>query len=163
MKTCFSDESVGSWILKELQPGDSTNEIVCHDAHVSAVLPCCWLLQNRSNNELTARQHAALDINNNIPDCDTKKVQVFRLWRQHRTRDAHSSNDNNDKNTKPFRRRKPIGTTLLLEDEYVKIWEFRLEPHESCYFHRHLRPYVFLSLTKSLTLELDLQGQPVLQ
>ena len=54
-----------------------------------------------------------------------------------------------------------IGTKILFEDEYVKIWEFRIQPQESCCYHRHTLPYCFLNLIASTTQELDPDQQPV--
>lgn len=45
----------------------------------------------------------------------------------------------------------PIGTNLLLEDDIVKIWEFKLDPGHSCPFHVHRLPYLFLNLAVSRT------------
>ena len=45
----------------------------------------------------------------------------------------------------------PIGTKLLLEDDIVKIWEFKLDPGHSCPFHVHRLPYLFLNLAVSRT------------
>lgn len=45
----------------------------------------------------------------------------------------------------------PIGTKLLLEDDFVNIWEFKLDPGHSCPFHVHRLPYLFLNLAVSRT------------
>lgn len=54
-----------------------------------------------------------------------------------------------------------IGTTLLWQDENVRIWEFRLPPNVACAFHKHRHPYFFLNLTASLNQELDRNGEDV--
>ncbi len=37
-----------------------------------------------------------------------------------------------------------VGTTLLLENERVRVWEIRLEPGERTPFHWHTTPYFFV-------------------
>ena len=49
----------------------------------------------------------------------------------------------------------------LLEDGRVRIWEFRLEPNDSCVYHRHTLPYVFVNLEASLTQALAEEGASV--
>lgn len=55
----------------------------------------------------------------------------------------------------------PVGTRLLLSDDLVDIWEFRLQPGESCAFHTHIRPYFFTNIGTSDTIELDHLGARV--
>ena len=52
----------------------------------------------------------------------------------------------------------PIGTKLLLEDDFVKIWEFKLDSGHSCPFHCHCLPYLFLNLAVSRTQTLLIDG-----
>lgn len=40
-----------------------------------------------------------------------------------------------------------IGHTLLLENEYIRMWEVRLEPGETIDFHIHYHPYLVISLS----------------
>ena len=54
-----------------------------------------------------------------------------------------------------------VGTRLLLTDSHVRVWEFRLEPGESCPFHVHSLPYCFTNLTSNLTQALDECGRCV--
>jgi len=54
----------------------------------------------------------------------------------------------------------PIGTRLLLQDELVKIWEFSISPGDSCPYHRHQFPYLFLNLQVSVTQSLGPNGEP---
>ena len=54
-----------------------------------------------------------------------------------------------------------IGTRLLLSDDLVQIWEFRLDPHECCPFHCHSLEYFFINLAVSETLEMDSDGNAV--
>ena len=39
-----------------------------------------------------------------------------------------------------------IGQRIVLENEYVRIWEINLEPGETLDFHIHYHPYVVISL-----------------
>jgi hypothetical protein len=40
----------------------------------------------------------------------------------------------------------PIGHRIVLENEYVRVWEVRLEPGETIDFHIHYHPYLIVSL-----------------
>ena len=55
----------------------------------------------------------------------------------------------------------PVGTRLLLSDEAVNVWEFRLDRGEECVHHRHLLPYVFINLATSTTQALGPDGEEV--
>ena len=48
-----------------------------------------------------------------------------------------------------------VGTRLLLTDERVNIYEFRLAAGQSCNYHQHGLPYCFVNLSSSLTQALD--------
>ncbi|MGH7068406.1 MAG: hypothetical protein ACREFO_00130 [Acetobacteraceae bacterium] len=39
-----------------------------------------------------------------------------------------------------------IGQRIVLENEYVRVWEIRLEPGETIDFHIHYHPYLIISL-----------------
>lgn len=39
-----------------------------------------------------------------------------------------------------------IGDRVLLENEFVRVWEVRLEPGQTLGFHIHYHPYLVLSL-----------------
>ena len=39
-----------------------------------------------------------------------------------------------------------IGTTLLFENDYIRLWEVRLEPGQTIDFHIHYHPYLVVSL-----------------
>lgn len=51
-----------------------------------------------------------------------------------------------------------VGTKLLLCDDRVNIWEFKLAPQAQCNFHHHRLPYLFTNLTCSVTQALDEHG-----
>lgn len=53
-----------------------------------------------------------------------------------------------------------VGTELLHSDEWVNIWEFRIDPDQRCHHHTHRLEYCFTNLTESLTQALDQQGDP---
>lgn len=55
----------------------------------------------------------------------------------------------------------PVGTSLLLSDDLVNVWEFRLRPGESFEFHTHTHAYMFTNLATSETIELDEAGAKV--
>jgi mannose-6-phosphate isomerase-like protein (cupin superfamily) len=40
-----------------------------------------------------------------------------------------------------------VGTTLLSEDERVRVWEIRLKPGERIGFHRHVLDYFWTAVT----------------
>jgi quercetin dioxygenase-like cupin family protein len=40
-----------------------------------------------------------------------------------------------------------IGDKILLENEFVRVWEVKLEPGETLGFHIHYHPYLVLSLS----------------
>lgn len=39
-----------------------------------------------------------------------------------------------------------IGDRVLLENEFIRVWEVKLEPGETLGFHIHYHPYLVLSL-----------------
>lgn len=39
-----------------------------------------------------------------------------------------------------------VGQRIVLENEYVRIWEIRLDPGQTIDFHIHYHPYVVISL-----------------
>lgn len=40
-----------------------------------------------------------------------------------------------------------IGDKILLENEFIRMWEVRLEPGQTLGFHIHYHPYVVVSLS----------------
>jgi beta-alanine degradation protein BauB len=57
----------------------------------------------------------------------------------------------------------PVGTTLLFENDQVRVWEMVLPPGAECQPHRHQHDYLMLYSTPS-TIEATLDdGRPVLQ
>ena len=40
----------------------------------------------------------------------------------------------------------PVGNKILLENEYIRMWEVRLEPGQTIAFHIHYHPYLVVSL-----------------
>ena len=94
-------------------------------------------------------------------------ITIFRLEIYNRVYSLSSTaNDhrtNNDVSlTSPLNKHSTnVGTSLLYSDEIVNVWEFRLLPGESCPYHQHQYAYIFVNLSDSSTLELDLDGKPV--
>jgi hypothetical protein len=39
-----------------------------------------------------------------------------------------------------------IGTSIVFENEYVRVWEVRLEPGETQTWHQHQHPYVIVGI-----------------
>ena len=39
-----------------------------------------------------------------------------------------------------------VGQRIVLENEFVRVWEIRLEPGETIDFHVHYHPYLVISL-----------------
>jgi hypothetical protein len=39
-----------------------------------------------------------------------------------------------------------VGQRIVLENEYVRVWEIRLDPGQTIDFHIHYHPYVVISL-----------------
>jgi hypothetical protein len=39
-----------------------------------------------------------------------------------------------------------IGTSVLFENEYVRVWEVRLEPGETQAWHKHHHPYLVVGI-----------------
>ena len=39
-----------------------------------------------------------------------------------------------------------IGQRVVLENEFIRVWEIRLEPGETIDFHLHYHPYLVISL-----------------
>ena len=43
-----------------------------------------------------------------------------------------------------------VGTTLLFENDLVRVWEVRIEPSERCPFHAHAFPYFWTCVAGGL-------------
>jgi len=56
-----------------------------------------------------------------------------------------------------------VGTKLLLSDEYVSVYEFRLAPGERAAYHRHRLPYLSSSTTQALASDASFVGEPAFQ
>ena len=51
-----------------------------------------------------------------------------------------------------------VGTTLLFENDRLRVWDLTLEPDQSCELHQHVYDYVFVNVT-SAEVELHEPGQ----
>lgn len=51
-----------------------------------------------------------------------------------------------------------IGTTLLFENERLRVWELVLEPGESSGIHRHFHDFAFAYVTEENELEVRVPG-----
>ena len=55
-----------------------------------------------------------------------------------------------------------VGTNILYDDEWIRIWEFRLQPQEECDYHVHKLRYCFTNISmSSVTQELSKEFEPV--
>ena len=43
-----------------------------------------------------------------------------------------------------------VGTTLTFENEWVRVWEVRVEPGERCPFHAHTLPYFWTCVSPGI-------------
>ena len=43
-----------------------------------------------------------------------------------------------------------VGTTLTFENEWVRVWEVRVEPGERCPFHAHTTPYFWTCVAQGV-------------
>lgn len=57
----------------------------------------------------------------------------------------------------------PVGTSLLFENDHVRVWEMVLPPGASCSPHRHDHDYLMLYTTPSVMAATLDDGRPVLQ
>ena len=57
----------------------------------------------------------------------------------------------------------PVGTSLLFENDQVRVWEMVLPPGASCPSHRHDHDYLMLYTTPSVIAAALDDGRPVLQ
>jgi hypothetical protein len=56
----------------------------------------------------------------------------------------------------------PIATTLLLENNAVRIWDLTLRPGERFPFHRHEYPFLFVCVEGGRQLALRADGRTIL-
>lgn len=57
----------------------------------------------------------------------------------------------------------PVGTSLLFENDRVRVWEMVLPPGTACQPHRHDHDYLMLYTTPSVISALLDDGRPVTQ
>ena len=55
-----------------------------------------------------------------------------------------------------------VGTELLFENEFVRVWEMALGPGETCPTHRHMHDHVIL-YAEAATIRAQVGGRPVIQ
>ena len=51
-----------------------------------------------------------------------------------------------------------VGTEVLFENDYVRVWDFRLAPGEESRLHRHLYDYLIVYVTDDNELEVRVPG-----
>jgi hypothetical protein len=54
-----------------------------------------------------------------------------------------------------------VGTTLLSEDQRVRVWEIRLKPGERIHFHRHVLDYFWTAVTPGKAISHQADGMTV--
>ena len=55
-----------------------------------------------------------------------------------------------------------VGTEILFENEYIRVWEMNLGPGETCAAHRHTHDHVIL-YAEPATIEAQVEGRSVIQ
>ena len=57
----------------------------------------------------------------------------------------------------------PVGTTVLFENDHVRVWEMVLAPGETCQAHRHQNDYLMIYAAPSVIRTTLDDGRPVAQ
>jgi len=57
----------------------------------------------------------------------------------------------------------PVGTTVLFENDRVRVWEMVLDPGDTCAPHRHQHDYLMIYTTPSVIRATLDDGRPVAQ
>jgi hypothetical protein len=52
-----------------------------------------------------------------------------------------------------------VGTEVLFENDFVRVWDFRLAPGEESRLHRHLYDYLIVYVTDDNELEVRVPGE----
>jgi hypothetical protein len=55
-----------------------------------------------------------------------------------------------------------VGTSVLFENEKLRVWEMVLAPGETCATHRHVHDHLLL-YAEPATIQAQLDGRPVIQ
>ena len=55
-----------------------------------------------------------------------------------------------------------VGTTILFENDRIRVWEMVLAAGESCPTHRHMNDHLLL-YAEPATIRAQVEGQPVIQ
>jgi hypothetical protein len=55
-----------------------------------------------------------------------------------------------------------VGTSVLFENERVRVWEMVLAPGETCATHRHVHDHLLL-YAEPATIQAQIEGRPVIQ
>jgi hypothetical protein len=55
-----------------------------------------------------------------------------------------------------------VGTTVLFENQRLRVWEMVLAPGETCATHRHVHDHLLL-YAEPATIQAQLDGRPVIQ
>ena len=139
------------WILEELTAGKKIIPPPRPDC-----LQCYWMVR-------PSQQNMPLVVCvNDLPNCSGDQVYRLSLLADVENKSkSDSPSTPSSPSLVPLHESPDVGTSILYEDECVKIWEFRLPPGERCVYHRYRKPYFFLNLTPSCNQELDYRGRAV--
>ena len=55
----------------------------------------------------------------------------------------------------------PVGQRILLENEYVRVWQVSLAPGQSQQLHRHDHPYLVVAVSGAMNMVETLDGQRI--
>jgi beta-alanine degradation protein BauB len=156
-ETCTLDELVVPENNHPVTPQSNTEGLALDD--IAKVV--YWLCYDERDDVLSASRSKF------PPSQPSSVTQVMRLTIRMRplpsTEDTNhrstgvdqNANHNNNKSTN-------VGTAVLFQDDAVRIWEFRLRPHEQCDYHVHRLRYFFTNVSwESETQELSEAGQMV--
>ena len=53
-----------------------------------------------------------------------------------------------------------VGTTVLFENDVLRVWDFYLAPGQESVVHRHRTDYLIIYITEDNNLEVRIPGQP---
>ena len=140
------------WVLEEFT---AVNKIIPPPR--PDCLQCYWMVRPSQQNTPLA---VYVD---DLPKCSGNQVyRLSLLSGVEKKLKSDSPSTQSSRSLVPHHESPDVGTTILYEDDCVKIWDFRLLPGERCVYHCHRKPYFFLNLTPSCNQELDDRGRAVL-
>ena len=142
----------------------------CHQNNTSPYY--YWLCHNKADDVLSVAKSSTNNTTvpfniSQLPDATVSsseeespssqyRVLKLSLFNPPSPENAATMNDDDDD------RNNMIGTKILYEDSWIRIWEFRLQPQQKCEYHVHKLRYFFTNISSSsVTQELNQQSEPV--